>query len=160
MTHLASCNTPSGLSSSEDLFPHLGLLVFARQLESVAFRSYQRTIVPTVHITAPEMASLKRVTILEPDEEGVHGLSGLLDHLPASLAVLELGAGPAAGACGARIARAFEQDRASVRDLQVLRLPCSVSHGMHGGRMAAGAEAGSRQAAELAEARGVRVEWV
>lgn len=159
LTHLASCNTPSGLASSSDLFPHFGLLVFARQLEFVAFRSYQRTIVPAFQIIAPEMVSLKSLVILEPDEECVHGLGGLLDHLPASLAALELGAGPAAGACEARIARAFEQDQASVRDLQVLRLPCSASRGMHGGQTAARAEAGLRRAAELAEARGVQIEW-
>lgn len=160
MTQLASTqpNRPR-ISRAENVL-HVGLYSLALQLRTIALLEYDLLYVQELLFEAPRLNRLKILVLASPtDARRNSALATVLRALPPGLASLDISPQPLAVDFARAIADAIEGEWGGAEQLRVVRLPNETGLTVQEGQAVSAGVEQLRRVAELAEERGIQVEW-
>ncbi len=154
--------TPAGAFDSDHGFDWVDAGLVAPQLKFVAIHEFFSSwLTEVLQSHAATMTRLEELWLSTPVQSAWgHRVPWLLERPPHALTVLDIAASPFGAECAGIVADAFEQSRASVEGLKVLRLPAFAGLVLHEGESGVEVMVQLGRVVRLAEERGVRVEWV
>lgn len=139
----------------------LAFFRFVSRLEAVALREPSGDSGAQLRAEAAQLARLRYLAMNGASEPGeASPLAGILAAMPRSLETLDLAPAPFAAGLAEAACEAFEHGHVGVGGLERLRLPRKEGLALCSGEDVGEAGEALDRVAEVAEARGVAVEWV
>lgn len=161
LTHVV-LNEPTrwhNLPSKRIIF--VGLQALAPQLTTITLLEYDPFYAHAVAPGASEFTNLRMLVLASPAETWWKpSLARILRALPPALITLDISAQPLSVGFARAVGDSFEGEWGSVSRLRVVRLPSETGLVVQAGHAVSAGVEQLRRVAELAQARGVRVEWV